>query len=471
MVMVSFSVPEACVDAPITSWPCCLLKNKGQVDQSQIRQAAIARLGLESRLSIPAFEEACQVAAHFLQAPVSWVSVANHSTEFLKAASGLYSLGFANRLASDRQIPLTIGMTTYVLDSEQPLVIPNLGEFPGLDQHTLIETYGIRAYCGVPLITSEYECIGALAVVDPHPRNFSDRDVAFLSMAARWAMAEYERSLVTLPPFSPRTLTRSIPGDYSIDALRLNLLSQLIQDLRNPLTAVLGMTSMLNREIYGPLTEKQREYTEIAWRSSQALMAQVDEILDLGLISADSPGLVPASVDIERLGQQVMTMLTPLAEKLAQTLELTVEPGQNLWLLDQQVIRQVLYHTLFSLMHMASANSTIRLHASRKQDSLSLAVWVANPWTGDGLPTSLITLYQSLQQHGEISSLTLEGEEIPRNWLGLILTSHLVKHHGGELCLYGSEESNYRLGMRLPMLKPMRSHPQQVGQSPPKGES
>ncbi|XGB41947.1 MAG: GAF domain-containing sensor histidine kinase [Nodosilinea sp. LVE1205-7] len=469
--MVSFSVPETCVDTPMTGWPCCLIKNKDQVDQAQIRQAAIARLGLDNQPSIPAFEEASQMAAHFLRAPVSWVSVANHSTEFLKAASGLYSLGFANKLASHRQIPLNLGMTTHVLDSEQPVVIPNLAELSGPDQPTLSRNYGIRAYCGVPLMTSEYECIGALAVVDPNPRSFSDRDVAFLSMAARWAMAEYERSLVTLPTFTSIPLPRALSGDDSINALRLNLLNQLIQDLRNPLTAVLGMTSMLNREIYGPLTEKQREYTEIAWRSSQALMAQVEEILDLGLISADPPGLIPASVDIELLGQQVMAMLTPLAEKLTQTLELTVEPGQSLWLLDQQIVRQVLYHTLFSLMHMASANSTIRLHASRKQDSLSLAVWVANPWTGDSLPASLISLYQCLEQHGDISTLTLEEEEIPRNWLGLILTNHLVKHHGGELQLYGNEESSYRLAIRLPMLKPSRASCQQVRPPSSRGRS
>ncbi|MBU6228331.1 MAG: GAF domain-containing sensor histidine kinase [Cyanobacteria bacterium REEB459] len=469
--MLSFSVPETWLDAPITGWPCCLIKNKGRVDQAQLRQAAIARLDLEGKTSIAIFEEAAQLAARFLQAPVSWVSVANHSTEFLKAASGLYSLGFANRLASDRQIPLNFGLTTYVLDSEQPVVIPDLSEFSGSDQPALMTNYGIRSYCGVPLITSDYECIGTLVVVDPNPRGFSDRDVAFLSMAARWAMAEYERSLVTLPLPGSTPSPRSVSGDSSIDALRLNLLNQLIQDLRNPLTAVLGMTSMLNREIYGPLTEKQREYTEIAWRSSQALMAQVDEILDLGLISSDSPGLVPASVDIERLGHQVITMLTPLAEKLTHTLELTVEPGQNLWLLDQQTVRQVLYHTLFSLIHMASANSTIRLHASRKQDSLALAVWVANAWTGDGLPTSLITLYECLQQHGNVTALSLEGEEMPRNWLGLVLTSHLVKCHGGELHLYGMEESGYRLGIRLPSLKPARSHLQGVRDPSSSGRS
>lgn len=452
-------------------WPCCRRRQSDQASAEDARIAAIARLDLGANRHVPAFEEAAQVAARFLAAPVSWVSVATADREWLQGAYGLYSLGLANSLASQRQLPLEAGLSSYVIHSEQPLVLPDLGQFPSLAQLPLAADYGLAAYCGVPLITSEYECIGVLAVMDRHPRQFSQRDIAFLAMAARWAMAEYERSRSALGPnLVPKSLSPRPEGEIpdpmlstgittAMAEVRLNLLAQLVEDLRNPLTAVLGMTSVLSQEVYGPLTVKQREYTEIAWRSSQAMMAQVDEILDLGLVNADIGALVPALVDIERVVQQVITMLSPLAEKLSLSVKLSIEPEQNLWILDQQLVKQVLYYTLFSVMHMAGENSTLRIHTSRKQDTLAIALWLANPWTGDGLPPSLVSFCQDLETAGETDippglTLDIDQDGNQKNWLGLKLGVYLVRHHGGQIRIYGNDDSGHRLGIQLPCLKP-----------------
>jgi len=455
-------------DGEVTGgWPCCRCRQSDQANAQAARIAAIARLDLGANRHVPAFEEAAQMAARFLTAPVSWVSVATSDHEWLQGAYGLYSLGLANRLASQRQLPLEAGLSSYVMTSEQPLVLPDLSQFPLLAQVPLVADYGLAAYCGVPLITSEYECIGVLAVVDDHPRQFSQRDITFLAMAARWGMAEYERSR---SPLASTALTPTPAGQIpdpmtspgiptAMADVRLNLLAQLVEDLRSPLTAVLGMTSVLSQEVYGPLTVKQREYTEIAWRSSQAMMAQVDEILDLGLVNADVGTLVPALVDIERLVQQVVTMLSPLAEKLCLSVKLSIEPEQNLWILDQQLVKQVLYYTLFSLMHLAGENSTLRIHTSRKQDSLTMALWLANPWTGDGLPPGLVSFCHSLETAGRgdgSPGLALDREQAGdrKNWLGLHLGVYLVRHHGGQIRIYGNDDSGQRLGIQLPCLKP-----------------
>ena len=42
----------------------------------------------------------------------------------------------------------------------------------------------------------------------------------------------------------------------------------------------MAMTSMLGQEIYGPLTQKQREYVEIVHNSSKELMDRVKDIVE-----------------------------------------------------------------------------------------------------------------------------------------------------------------------------------------------
>ncbi len=456
-----FSGHSACSpDAPVESWPRCRWPQSSPGQPEPPRLEAIAALDLEASHSIPAFEEAVQLAARFLNAPVSWLSIVNATHETLKATHGLSVLGVGNGLAEQRQLPLEAGLGAYVLSGEEPVVIADLTRIPALAQSELVTTYGLVACCAVPLVTAQHQCIGMLAGLDVKPRAFSQRDVGFLEMAARWGMAEYERTMGAVSAPEPPSRT----WQSSSDSIRLKLIGQLVQDLRNPLTTVLGMTTMLSREIYGPLTEKQREYTDIVHRSSQVLMAQVDEIVDLGATHPELTEPVPTTVDIMRLGQQVKTTLAPLAEPLAHSLELTVQPGEHLWVLDQGLVKQIIFHSLHSLIETASENSTIRMHAARKGQRLGLMFWVSNPWLGDGLPPTVLRLLQTFGVGSHPTAVDRRNGQAPeespgrllpplRHGLGLVLSQALTQHHGGQLHLHGNAATGYRLIIYLPTLK------------------
>ena len=134
-----------------------------------------------------------------------------------------------------------------------------------------MKDYGIRAYVGVPLIDAQGYCLGALAVMDLMPRNFSTRDIEFLQIIARWSMSEFERNRLlqegtakSISSKKTNNFEESTTSEIKISApafqdsvftsqLKLQLLGQLTQELRTPLTSVLGMASVLGREIYGPL--------------------------------------------------------------------------------------------------------------------------------------------------------------------------------------------------------------------------
>jgi signal transduction histidine kinase len=420
-------------------------------ERQQRRSQAIAALAVGSQRSIPAWEEAAQLAARYLGVPMAVVTVANHHTEYFQAAYGLSSLGVGNPLSQQRHLPLESGLGLYVLDGEQPIVFTDTAANPVVAQSTLVCTYGIRAYCGVPLVTSQGTCLGTLAAMDVHPRAFTEQDIGFLAMAARWGMSEFERQATStaerLP--SPGLAQVSLSLETLVDTVRLALISQLTQDLRSPLATVLGMAAMLSREIYGPLTPKQREYTDIVHRSSQMLLALVDEMLELGPVETAQPDLVPAPVDIEVLGQQVLATLTPLAEASTQTLTLTVEPNQNQWILDQRTVKQILYHLIFSIMQVAGDNSTLRLHACRRGQALSLGVWLSNPWLGEGLPSEVLDVFQGLTS---AAGAGIDPSAIPRPLRGLLLSQYLAQHHGGYLKVVGNSDSGCRLVVLLPVI-------------------
>lgn len=436
---------------PPQTWPCCSLQGLSWAERQQRRSQAIAALDLSSSSNIPAWEEAVQMAARFLGVPIAVVTLADSQTEYVRAAYGLSSLGVGNPLSQQRQIPLTEGLGAYLLDSEQPLAVTDTLENPVLTQSNLVMTYGVRAYGGVPLMTSQGICIGTLAVMDMQPRSFTAQELGFLAMAARWGMSEYECHRATC------LSTPQMPLAALVGQVRLNLISQLTQELRSPLTTVLGMTTMLSREIYGPLTPKQREYTDIVHRSSQTLMALVEELIDLNPLEAERADLVPTTIDIEALGQQVLATLAPLADASAQTLNLSVEPGANHWILDQRVVKQILYHLVFSIMQVAGDNGNLRIHACRRGNTLALALWLSNPWLGEGLPQEVVTVLQA----------SPVPRQPPHSLLGLLLGQHLVQRHGGQLTIQGNGDSDCRLMVLLPGLEGTKArlelgHPSEI---------
>ncbi|WP_242065549.1 GAF domain-containing sensor histidine kinase [Trichocoleus sp. FACHB-262] len=494
--------------------------------QEQQRLLALVDLGLLEAESVPVFEEATQTAALFLDIPVCMLGVIDQDRQWIKSAVGLSRLGLMNELAASRQMLRSDSFCSKVIENQQVLAINDTSADPDFATSFLAQRYRIRAYLGVPLVDSAGNCLGTLAVMDLVPRNFTSREIQFLELTARWSMSEFERNrLVKAQQLAPhvQALPGSVEGElgYEINVastsalaisleqaarnvsqaeklalvqapfnnpVKIQLLAQLTQELRTPLTSVMGMASVLNREIYGPLTTKQKEYLNIIYQSGQYLLSLVNEILELGTLDDRAETLNLASVDIEMLCQQAINTLEQAANRREQQIRLSIEPGSRIWLLDKNKVRQILYHLVFGVIQASSAGSIVRIHVSRKQNRLNIAIWVSHPWLGDSLPNTELYTYQAPTPAGingsetaysghqtwnnnadnglaigttSTSALTAaeaaeaveSSQEIgSRESLGVLLSRQLAEMHGGQISIQGTPESGYRYVVSLPQM-------------------
>ena len=283
-----------------------------------MRTQTIEDLGLNSSEAIPIFDEATQIVSRLLAMPISILSVIDAETQHFKSVVGLSSLGLMNQLAAARYLPRQESFCTQVIDSEKTFALENATAHPAFSRSLLVQQYGIQSYLGVPLVTAEGCCIGTLAVMDLMPHQFSEQEVAFLELTARWCMSEFENRQAiaklqqgTHPLQSPQVGDTGAQGNTDetsliseLNQVRFSLVMQLTQDLRSPLTSIAGMANMLSREIYGPLSEKQQEYTNIVLNSSQQMLGMVDEIVEVGELKENDDQLFLTSVDVEMIAQQ-----------------------------------------------------------------------------------------------------------------------------------------------------------------------
>lgn len=503
----------------------CRLDGLTPTAREQKRLTALRELGLLETETIAVFEEAAQTAARLVDAPIGILGIMGQNDLHIKSAVGLSRVGLMNPLAQSRRLPRRESFCIYVVDSHQVLAIHDTATHPVFASSLLVGHYGIRAYLGAPLLTADGLCLGTLAVMDWEPRGFSAKEIELVAITARWSLSEFERNRFLKKQYSSSiqkislssTVTQERGGwdgesttdrpDVSQDfssslnsgnSLKLQLLAQLTQELRTPLTSVMGMASVLTRQVYGPITSKQKEYLEIIHRSGQQLISLVDEMVDLKILEDGSEQLQLTSVDIEMLCQQAINSLLEIAQRQQLQIRLSVEPGNRIGLLDKDKVRQILYYLIYRVIQSAEAGGEVRLHASRKADTINMAVWVSHPWLGDGLPPFSEEVIESYLPSSAIATVSniletssgnheMEGSELiatcslppaaqvlaspslpvplslngepnkthekpeSRENLGLLLSCHLAELHGGEISVQGSSEAGYRYVVTLPL--------------------
>ncbi len=265
----------------------------------------------------------------------------------------------------------------------------------------------------------------------------------------------------------------------STDLLKNKLLTLVTQEMLTPLTSVMGMASVLNQEIYGSLTDKQREYVEVINERSRYLQSLVEEIIALAKLDESGQNLEKTPVDVKNLCQQIVRNLEP--ERVYRQVELHVLGGgsdRKIGLFDKEILEQTLYNLIYSVIQSAGSGSEVKLHLSEKQEELNVAVWVSHPLLGDNLPhTQLYSQKLSAIEQNSTSSLTLNRlqltfaelkkiifEEMPkqgenvnanptRDLLALLFCCQLAEQQGGSLWIQGSAESGYRYILALPLSK------------------
>ena len=82
------------------------------------------------------------------------------------------------------------------------------------------------------------------------------------------------------------------------DGIKIDFVHHVSYELRSPLTNIIGFAHFLGDPAFGPLNDKQREYLGYITASTNALLALINNILDLATIDAGAMTLSLTEVDI-----------------------------------------------------------------------------------------------------------------------------------------------------------------------------
>src|SRR4029078_5718421 len=97
-----------------------------------------------------------------------------------------------------------------------------------------------------------------------------------------------------------RTLRERNEARETADQMKVDFVHHVSYELRAPLTTIIGFAHFLSDPSTGPLTKKQAEYLDYVTKSTNALLALTNNILDLATIDAGAMKLELDAVDVSK---------------------------------------------------------------------------------------------------------------------------------------------------------------------------
>ena len=167
-----------------------------------------------------------------------------------------------------------------------------------------------------------------------------------LELEHRTSLLETEaRSAAKLSQMNDELHRRQIALEQAMGA-RNRFYASMSHELRTPINAVIGYSTLMLDNIYGPLNAKQKEGLQRTLKAARHLLELVNDVLDLSKIEAGKIELSLQPVMFPSLIEDLFVTVRPLADEYGSSLALEMEGESFNIVSDPRRVRQILLNLL-----------------------------------------------------------------------------------------------------------------------------
>jgi len=215
-------------------------------------------------------------------------------------------------------------------------------------------------------------------------------------------------------------------------------LANMSHEIRTPMNGVIGMTSLL---LDSPLSDKQREYAQMAYTSGEVLLHLINDILDFSKIEAGKLDLENLDFNLPDVFRELEGLLNTSAREKGLQFTCTIAPGTpELLCGDPNRLRQVLLNLAGNAIKFTQQGEITVQASLVSVGTTSIVMRFAVRDTGIGIPAGKQKLLFKKFSQVDASTTRHYGG----TGLGLAISKQLVDLMGGKIGLssvvgHGSE--------------------------------
>ncbi|MEH6754787.1 MAG: PAS domain-containing protein [Alphaproteobacteria bacterium] len=206
---------------------------------------------------------------------------------------------------------------------------------------------------------------------------------------------------------------------------KTEFLANLSHELRTPLNHIMGFAQVMADGSYGPHGDpRYQDYANNIHESGKHLLAILNDILDVSRLETGVWQLVEREVDINRLIQSIVRIVSERAEREGRELSVKLEDRLPNMMADERMVRQMLLNLLSNASKFTHEGGRIEVESRRREDGgVELIV------SDNGVGMDEKDFATVLTPFGQVENA------LSRNYtgtgLGLSLVKSMIELHGG----------------------------------------
>jgi signal transduction histidine kinase len=225
------------------------------------------------------------------------------------------------------------------------------------------------------------------------------------------------------------------------------VIASISQELRQPLSSIVGYTDLLLGESVGILGALQRKFVERIKASTERIHSLMDDMIQITTLEAELNDLKPEAVDLNVVIDNAMSYTS--AQVREKNISMHLELPKKLVPIqaDREALQQILIHLLQNAGAATPFEGTVRLKVQTQTEEAKELILIQVTDTGGGIPaTDLPRVFTRLYR---ADNVLIQG--VGDTGVGLSIAKTLTEAHHGRIWV----ESEKGVGSTFSVLLPI----------------
>jgi signal transduction histidine kinase len=251
-------------------------------------------------------------------------------------------------------------------------------------------------------------------------------------------------------------LERAKDAAESANRAKSHFLANISHELRTPLNAVIGFSSILMNQLFGPLgDQKYLEYAKDINESGAHLLDIINDILDLSKAEAGKLMLNYEEVHVAKAINKCMTIIAERAEKGRVSVSTDVPKMLPPLVADRLRFIQVVLNVLSNAVKFTQEGGKVQVAVRSVETEGEVTGFVVSI-QDTGIGMSAEDIEQAFQSFGQVDSGLNRRYE--GTGLGLPLTKKLMELHHGSISIESDLGKGTLVKLHFPALPPLEAN-------------